>query len=319
MVNLKVKTHFNKLKLLTLHENSISKKVKSKKIGQFPNFMVVISLTIALFLIGLCGLISFQAKRLATLVKQNLEIQVYLDQDLAVSNKDSIKKVLSKKNFVSKNEVGKANIYFVSKDSAAKIYIGETKENFKTLLVDNPLRDAYLLKVKDEFFNENSLAKFKKEIEKINGVYEVSYVENLADDINKNIKKIYLILSGFVLLLLLTIIVLINNTIKLAVFSQRFLIRSMQLVGATNFFIQKPFIKRGALQGLAAAAIAILLLVLVQQGAISQVPELLKLSSIGEFVSLALFLIFLGVAIGVVSTYSSIHKYLSLSLDDLYS
>jgi cell division transport system permease protein len=128
-----------------------------------------------------------------------------------------------------------------------------------------------------------------------------------------------LILSGFVILLLLTIIVLVNNTIKLAVFSQRFLIRSMQLVGATNYFIQKPFVIRGALQGLAAALISILLLILVQQGAISKVPELLKLSSIGEFVTLSIFLLLLGVATGVVCTYSSIHKYLGLSLDELYT
>jgi cell division transport system permease protein len=293
--------------------------LKSKKIGQFPNFMVVISLTIALFLIGLCGLISFQAKRLATLVKQNVELQVYLDNDLAVKTLDSIKKVLIKKEFISKNEKQIANIQFVSKDSAAKKYISETNENFKTLLVDNPLRNAYTLKIKDEFFNEASLAKFKKEIEKIKGVYEVTYVENLVDDINKNIRKIYLILSGFVILLLLTIIVLVNNTIKLAVFSQRFLIRSMQLVGATNYFIQKPFVIRGALQGLAAALISILLLILVQQGAISKVPELLKLSSIGEFVTLSIFLLLLGVATGVVCTYSSIHKYLGLSLDELYT
>ncbi len=281
--------------------------------------MVVISLTIALFLIGLCGLISFQAKRLATLVRQNIELQVYLDNDLSISKKDSIKKALSKKTFVSKNELDKANITFISKDSAAKEFIKDTKENFQTLLVDNPLRDAYLLKVKDEYFNESSLLKFKSEIEKIDGVYEVSYVENLVDDINKNIRKIYLILSGFVLLLLATIIVLVNNTIKLAVFSQRFLIRSMQLVGATNYFIQKPFVIRGALQGLTSAIIAIFLLVLLQQGAISKMPELLKLSDMMEFFILSIFIILLGVATGVVCTYSSIHKYLGLSLDELYS
>ncbi len=293
--------------------------MKSKKIGQFPNFMVVISLTIALFLIGLCGLISFQAKRLATMVKQNIELQVYLDNDLSTLQRDSIKKIIAKKNFVSINEAGKTNISFISKDSAAKAFINETNENFKTLLVDNPLRDAYLVKVNDAFFTEKSLVKIKTELQKIRGVYEVSYVENLVEDINRNIKKIYLILSGFVLLLLLTIIVLVNNTIKLAVFSQRFLIRSMQLVGATNYFIQKPFVIRGAIQGLVAAVISIVLLVLVQQGAISKVPELLKLSSIGEFVTLAFFLVILGVATGVVCTFSSIHKYLGLSLDELYS
>jgi cell division transport system permease protein len=281
--------------------------------------MVVISLTIALFLIGLCGLIAFQAKRLSTLVRQNIEIQVYLDHDLQAKTQDSLKRVISKKSYLGKDENGKAAITYISKDSAAKSFIGETKENFKTLLVDNPLHDAFLIKIKDEYFNEASLTKIKKEIEKFKGVYEVTYVENLADDINKNISKIYLIMSGFVILLLLTIIVLVNNTIKLAVFSQRFLIRSMQLVGATNYFIQKPFVTRGAIQGLVSAFIAIVLLILVQKGAISQVPELIKLSSVSEAIWLALFLIFLGIAIGVVCTFSSIHRYLRLTLDELYS
>ena len=186
---------------------------------------------------------------------------------------------------------GKPEISFISKEEAAKIFVGETKENFSTLLNDNPLHDAFLCKIKEEYFNESSLSKLKKEIEKFKGVSEVTYVENLADDINKNISKIYLIMSSFVILLLLTIIALVNNTIKLAVFSQRFLIRSMQLVGATNYFIQKPFVIRGAVQGAISALIALVILVLVQQGAISQVPELLKLSTVLEFVWLALFLI----------------------------
>jgi cell division transport system permease protein len=292
--------------------------VKSKKIGQFPNFMVVISLTIALFLVGLCGLISFQAKKLSNLVKQNLELQVHLDNGLNNKSIDSIKTIIAKKKFVGKSDNGLSNIVFVSKDSAAKQFIGETKENFKTLLVDNPLRDVLLVKVNEENFNPKSLQEAISNLSKINGVFEVNYVENLVDDINKNIRKIYLVLSGFVVLLLLTIIVLINNTIKLAVFSQRFLIRSMQLVGATDLFIQKPFVVRGALQGLLGAFIAIILLLLVQQGAISQIPELLKLSSISEFLILAICLVFLGVSIGVVCTFSSIYKYLRLSLDELY-
>lgn len=281
--------------------------------------MVVLSLSIALFLIGLCGLISFQAKRLSAYVKENIELQVYLEKGLAPKTQDSIRKVLSKNVAIAKDESGKAMITFKSKEEAAKEFIDQTKENFQDLLEENPLHDVMMVKVKDAFFNEKSLAQLKLDLTKVKGVYEVSYVENLADDINKNIRKIYLVLAGFVILLLLTTIVLVNNTIKLAVFSQRFLIRSMQLVGATDNFIQKPFVIRGAIQGLIGALIAIGLLVLVQMGAFSQVPDLLKLHKTSEFVILSCILVVLGVATGVVCTFTSIYKYLRLTLDQLYS
>jgi cell division transport system permease protein len=291
----------------------------TKKIGQYPNTMVVLSLSIALFLIGLCGLVSLQAKRLTAYVKENIELQVYLDKNLATSTKDSIQKVVAKNQAIATDEAGKALIRYKSGDEAAKEFIDQTKENFKDLLAENPLHDVYMVRVKNEFFNEKALQVLKNELQTINGVYEVSYVENLADDINKNIRKIYLILAGFVILLLLTTIVLVNNTIKLAVFSQRFLIRSMQLVGATDAFIQKPFIIRGAIQGLIGAVIAIVLLLLVQQGAFSQVPELLKLHKTSEFVVLSIILLLLGLATGVVCTFTSIYKYLRLTLEQLYS
>jgi cell division transport system permease protein len=291
----------------------------SKKIGQYPNSMVILSLSIALFLIGLCGLISFQAKRLSAFVKENIELQVYLNKDLNKKTVDSLQKVFSKNKAIAGSTIEKPSVTFKSKDDLAKEFIDHSKEKFTDILAENPLRDVFLLKVKDEYFNEKSLKNIKGEFSKIKGVYEVSYAENLADDINKNIRKIYIILSGFVLLLLLTTIVLVNNTIKLAVFSQRFLIRSMQLVGATDNFIQFPFLKRGAIQGAAGAIVAIILLVLVQLGAFSQVPDLLKLHNNTEFVILAIILLFLGVATGLVCTFTATYKYLRLSLEQLYA
>jgi cell division transport system permease protein len=162
------------------------------------------------------------------------------------------------------------------------------------------------------------LKEIKKSLERIQGIKEVGYVENFVDEVNKNISKIYLILSGFVLLLLVIIIMLVNNTIKLALYSQRFLIRSMQLVGATDSFIRKPFVSKGALQGLISGFIASTLLIVTQQLAVNKVDGLVILQEIDKMVLLILIILMIGVLVGVTSTFRSVDKYLKLSLDDLY-
>ena len=149
-------------------------------------------------------------------------------------------------------------------------------------------------------------------------MYEAVYQENLADNINRNITKIYIILSSFALIMLIIIVLLINNTIKLAIYSQRFLIRSMQLVGATNGFIQKPFILRGAMQGLIGSILACGLLVLLQQVAVRNVEGLYMLQEYDKLIILMVCVLALGIMIGVTSTYQSLARYLRMSLDDLY-
>lgn len=291
---------------------------KKKKLGNYPNLMMVFSLTIALFLIGVCGLLTIQAKKLTKIIKQNLEIQVYLLRDLSKEKKDSILMAIASKPFVARSENNAAQIRFVSNDEAAKKFINDTKEDFRELLGDNPLRDAYLVKVKEEYFAETELRKVKEEVEKVNGVFEVTYIENFADDVNRNVSKIYLILSGFVVLLLIVIVVLVNNTIRLAFYSQRLLIRSMQLVGATNAFIRKPYLRTAVIQGFMAAVLACVLLYLLHQFAIYNVPEMVQLQDLPKMIILGVGLIVLGVLIGLVCTYQSVERYMGVTLDDLY-
>lgn len=291
---------------------------KIKKLGSTPNAMVIISLTIALFLIGLCGLLTLNARKLAELVKQNVEVQIYLDNDLTTSKLDSIFKLIAKKDFVLRKE-NSPQINFISKEVAAKQFIQESGEDYRKLLGNNnPLYNLYSVKIKEEFFNEAKLKEIKTDLEIIPGVHEASYVENFVDEVNRNISKIYLILSVFVILLLAIIVILINNTIKLSLYSQRFLIRSMQLVGATNAFIRKPFVVKGALQGLISGFVACTLLLFLQQFAIQQVEGLGILQETGKLVLLVLFILIIGTLIGILSTFQSVERYLKLSLDELY-
>ena len=291
---------------------------QQKKFGSYPNLMVVISLTIALFLVGLCGLMSIQARKLSKLVKENIEVQIYLAKDLSSGRLDSIYKTLITKPFVAKKDGQFSQINFVSKEVAAKRFIKETKEEFKEFLGENPLRDAYILKIDESYFEETKLVAIKKELEQISGVFEVGYLENFVDQINKNISSIYLGLSAIVIILIGVILLLINNTIKLAFYSQRMLIRSMKLVGATDNFIRKPFLTRSIFQGTIAALIAAGMILLLQQVALLNIPELVYLQEIDKMIYLAIGLIILGLSISLVSTYYALGKYINMSLDDLY-
>jgi len=279
--------------------------------------MIVMSLTAALFLIGFCGLLVIQSKKLVSIIRQNIEVRVFINKEVSKAGQDSILRIIQSKPFVL-NSAETKSITFVSKEEAAKEFIEGTKEDFATFLGENPLRDSYRVKIQEDYFEEAKLQQIKKELDQVKGVYEVVYQEDLADNINRNVTKIYIVLASFALVMLIIIVLLVNNTIKLAIYSQRFLIRSMQLVGATNGFIQKPYVMRGAIQGLVGGVVAALLLIGLQQLAVRNVEGLALLQEYDKIVVLIVSVLGLGVAIGVASTYQSLARYLRMALDDLY-
>ncbi|MCE6990101.1 ABC transporter permease [Dyadobacter sp. CY323] len=290
---------------------------KKKKIGSYPNAMIVMSLTAALFLIGFCGLLVIQSKKLVSIIRQNIEVRVFLDKEVNKAGQDSILQAIQSKPFVLASTEVKP-IIFVSKEEAAKEFIEGTKEDFVNFLGENPLRNSYRVKIHEDYFEEAKLQQIKKDIEQIKGVYEVVYQEDLADNINRNVTKIYIVLASFALVMLIIIVLLVNNTIKLAIYSQRFLIRSMQLVGATNGFIQRPYVLRGAIQGLVGGVLAGILLIVLQQIAVRNVEGLAMLQEYEKIAFLILAVLSLGILIGISSTYQSLARYLRMALDDLY-
>lgn len=290
---------------------------KKKKIGSYPNVMIVVSLTAALFLIGFCGLLVIQSKKLVSIVKQDLEVRVFLDKDLSKAGQDSVLTIIKTKPYVL-NSPGIEPVVFFSKEEAAKEFIEDTKEDFTTLLGENPMRDSYRIKINEDYFEEAKLESIQKDLEQIKGAHEIVYPKDLADNINRNVTKIYIVLASFALIMLIIIVLLVNNTIKLAIYSQRFLIRSMQLVGATNGFIQRPYLLRGAMQGLVGGIVAACLLIGLQQIAVRNLEGLAVLQEYDKIVILVAVVIALGVAIGIASTYQSLTRYLRMALDDLY-
>jgi cell division transport system permease protein len=292
-------------------------KVSKKKLGSYPYISVVLSIALALFVIGVFGLLLIYSKELERVVRENVKIQVYLKNHINEAQHLQIQKNLSSRYFISKKDP-QASIQFISKEDAAKQFIKDTGEDFQKFLGENPLRDAFLITVDPAYHDKASMSKIKGEVEKISGVFQVYYVENVIESINKNVTKIGLILAGIASLLLLTVVLLINNTLRLALFSQRFLIRSMQLVGAKRWFIQQPFLLRASLHGLLAGVIASGLLMLLVSFANKRIEDLSLIQNSNRITALLGALIIVGILVAVTSTYRAVSKYLKLSLDELY-
>jgi cell division transport system permease protein len=296
--------------------------VKTRKLGSYPSILITFSLTIALFLIGFCGWLALNTKELVRRIKQNIEVQVYLDKEITQMQMDSLKNILAHKPFVAyENNI--PQITFVSKEATARKFIEDTKEDYRNVLAENPFRNAFSIKVKENYFDESQLAKIKAELEPSEGIFEVDYAQGIVDSINKNVNKAYAMIAIFVILLLIATVVLINNTIRLALYSQRFIVRSMQLVGATDGFIQKPFLQRAVLQGLVAGLLASVLIFLLQEFARLQFNDFLLFqagdnSQYSKLALLSIAIIVIGILINLVCTFQSVYRYLRLNLEELY-
>ena len=297
---------------------SISKKnIRKKNLGTYPYASVLFSITLALFVMGIFGLILIYSQELEKAVRNNVKIQVYLKNHLTEEDKKELQKKLSSSYFLPKLNRETA-IQFFPKEEAAKQFIKETGEDFQKFLGENPLRDAFLVKVDPFFHGKESLKKVKASLEKLNGVFQVYYVESLIESINDNVAKIGVILLGITAILLLAVVLLISNTLRLALFSQRFLIRSMQLVGATKWFIQRPFLVRATIHGFVSGLIASGLLAALIYFSIQRISDLSILQNQISVLLLFFILIVMGILLAFFSTFRAVRKYLKLSLDELY-
>jgi cell division transport system permease protein len=294
----------------------MQKTTRKKNLGGYPATGVVISITLALFVVGLFGILLMYSQQLEKQVRQNIRMQVYLKSNVSETQRLEIKNKLLALDYVASPEEG--NISFVSRDEAAKKFIAETGEDFTAFLGENPLRDAYLVAIDPKYHTGDQMEAIRAEIQKMNGVYQVFYVEGLIQAVNENVTKIAVVLAGLILLLLVTVALLINNTLRIALFSQRFLIRSMQLVGARRWFIQKPFLLRAAGYGFLSGVVASVIIWLVSDYAQNKVEDLRVLHNQEQFLALVGILLVTGMLIAVLSTFFSIRKYLRMSLEELY-
>ncbi|AEL28552.1 cell division protein FtsX [Cyclobacterium marinum] len=292
-------------------------KRKKTRLGSYKFASVLFSITLSLLMMGIFGVIAIQAKKLTSIIRENIEVQVFLNKDLPETSIDKLIEEMRKKPYVLQKEEAPV-LHFTSKDEAAEVFLQEVGEDFNQFLDDNPLRDSFTFSINEEFQTSEKIQQIVTEIEATPGVFEVTYMQDVVASINENLLKVGIVMGALILILLVTVVILISNTIKLALFSQRFLIRSMQLVGATKGFIRRPFLWRaflyGALGGVLSSAIIFSLL---EYGK-NFIEGLQLLYDIELLAMLFGSLILLGALMSWISTYRSINKYLNMSLDELY-
>ena len=283
----------------------------NRKRLQSSYLTTIVSITLVLFMLGLLGLIILHAKKLSDYVKENIGFSIIMKENVKEAGIIKLQKILDATEYVKSTQ-------YVTKEEAAKEFEEELGEEFTSFLGYNPLLPTIEVRFKAEYANNDSLTIIKEKILENSNVKEVFYQEPLVDVVNKNVRKIGVIILGFGGLLLIIAIALINNTIRLSVYSKRFLIRSMQLVGATHNFISRPFIWKGILHGIIGAFNSIVLLAGIIYFSQRELPELINLQDIDLFLSLFGIVILLGIIISWLSNLMAVRKYIRLKTDSLY-
>ena len=292
------------------------KKIAKKTFGNFPFISVIFSVTLSLLLLGLFSFFLLSSFNVKNYLESNTEINIYLNKKISPSQIEQIKRTLYTKEYSLTNTESTLN--YVSSEEAAKNFQSEIGEDFVDFLGNNPLRDLIILKINPDYFDLERLNIIESDILKIPGVYQVEYSKELIDNINKNVANISFVFIGLFLILLIISVILINNTLRIALFSQRFLIRSMQLVGATANYILRPFIFRGTMYGLIAGIISSGLLYVIIEIADRRISNLELVISLEQLGVIFISLIFTGIIMVILSTYSAVSKYLNSTLDELY-
>ncbi len=271
----------------------------------------VISIAMVLLMVGLLGLILVHARKLSTYVKENIVLNIIVDDAARQTDISQLQKQLDMNPQVKQTQ-------YIPKEQAAHNLQKDMGEDFVKFLGYNPLLSSIDVYMKAEFANNTNITKFKAQLIKNPLVKEVIYQQSLVDLMNQKLYSISMVILVFAGIFLIVSIALINNTISLAIYSQRFLIKSMQLVGATKSFIRWPFVGFALLHGLMGGLIAIILLVGLLYLGYREIPDLILLRDYTEFGIIFLAIIGLGMFISGFSTFLAVNKFLRLKLYDLY-
>ena len=278
-----------------------------------PNYIYsIVGVAIVLFIMGIMGWLFLNLQSIGDSFKEDIRISVYV----RTADKNTVGAI---QKFIASQPYAK-NVEYINKEKARAIWNKENNEDWAKILEANPLPESIDFYAKADYVNTDSLTKITLAIEKNfpKDVADIQYPKSLVTNLNERATKIGVIFLVMSIILCIIVIISIDNTIRLAMYSNRFLIKTMQMVGATRNFISKPLLIRALLNGLISAFVAIFLLFGLIEWATSQFPQIGMLQGISN--SLILFggLILLGVGISVFSTYRSVLKYLKMKLDELY-
>jgi len=272
----------------------------------------VIGIALVLFMLGCLGLILLNANKLSTHVKENIRFQIYLQDEAKDVEISKLKKSIDASAYAKSSQL-------VTKEEAAAKLKEDIGEDFIEFLDGaNPLPVTIELKLNATYAHPDSITWIVDRLESQSAVKELAYSKDLISKMNENMSIVTLILLGFSAILLFIAIALINNTIRLAMYSKRFIIRSMQLVGATRGFIQKPFLMQGIVQGILGGVVAMGLLAGVIYALRTVIPASFQFDDLSIFTKLFGLTVVLGILIAFFSTFFAVNRYIRMKLDDLY-
>ena len=277
-----------------------------------PSYIyAIIGISLVLFLLGTLGWLVLNGRTLTRVFKEDVEVEVILHDNTRDEMMLKLADILEEQPFVKKATV-------ITKEEAAEKFFSSGGEDFTELLDYNPLYSSIVLNLNAAYVNPQSLDEIRQFVMQSNIVRDVSYPNVIVDNMNSNFQKIGLILAVIALLLFIVVVILIDNTVRLAMFSNRFLIKTMQMVGATRWFITRPFDRRAILNGLISGVVAMIGLWVVIAFAEKMLPPLMILHDTSSIILLMASMIILGILISFVSTHRSVLKYLKMHVDDLY-
>lgn len=272
---------------------------------------VILSVSLVLFTLGMLGLVLLYAQKLSVQVKENIGFTIYLHDDIKEVDVQRLQKAID----ISAYSLSTT---YISKDDAVELLKEDLGEDFMQYLDYNPLLASIEVKMKADYAHPDSLANIKTQLSKSSKIKEITYQESLVKMVQENIQRIGALMLAFSVLLLIVAIALINNSIRLSIYSKRFLIKSMQLVGATQPFIRKPFVQKGVVHGIYSALIAILLIMGVMYYSQQYLPDLIQIQDIEILAYLFVIVMALGIVISWASTSLAVRKFIRTRSDKLY-
>jgi len=284
------------------------------KFGSRPNyFYAMISISLVLFILGIFGFILFNTRQLISFYKENLNLIVEIIETGSPAQMNSLKEWLSTRDFYKKGSLS-----VIDKEEAIQLMRKDFGEDFLKLDLPNPFLDIITFNVREAYLERSSLTKIKKALLQFPNVKAVYFQDSFLNSLLRNMNKFLLFTFSLTLILLAISSILIFNTIKLALHSQRFIIKNMELVGATWQFISAPFLKRSFTHGIISSMLSLTGLGALYFWLLRNIPELVRNLPADKLFILAAGVTFAGIFIYLFSTYIVVNRYLKMRVDDLY-
>jgi len=293
--------------------------MKKKIIGPTQRLSIVnakvsstISISLVLFLLGLIILLFITARSISVYVKENISFNILLSESMSDADAKKIQKQLDVAPYVKSTEI-------ISKEQALNDLMNDLGES-RILVEDNPLRASIEVYLRSDYANKDSIAMIEKQLKKVeSNIYSISYREDMVEAMNNNVRKLSLAITALAIILMAISFALINNTIQMSIYSKRFLIRTMKLVGATGSFIRMPFVRDHIFSGAIASIIAIAGLSALIYNLSLNISDFMGVINVQSVLIISIFVLISGISITGLSAYFAVNRYLHMDLDKLYN